>query len=209
MSHENLLLVEGNEDQHVVWHLTNAHGIVRGAIEVKPMQGAQNLLQALPLELRSDKTKKLGIVVDADTDLAGRWESIRNILISNRYQNVPAAPLAEGTVVELESLRLVRVPKVGVWVMPDNRTTGMLEDFVSFLGARYDPLWAVADGCLNEITAPRFKPSYRIKAHLHTWLAWQEEPGSPMALAITRTFLDAHAPHAERFIAWIRSLFDL
>jgi hypothetical protein len=210
MADENLLLVEGVNDQNVLWHLMNNHNIARGIIEVKPFGGVESLLTDLPLQLRS-AAKRLGIVVDADTDLSSRWESLRNILIAYNYKDVPASPMPEGTIVEPEDLPIVRVPKVGLWIMPDNQMPGMLEHFVSFLGATTDPLWPVADDCLNHIPQDhiRFNSNQRIKAHLHTWLAWQAEPGQPIGLAITKTFLDANAPHARQLIGWIRRLFDL
>jgi len=55
----------------------------------------------------------------------------------------------------------------------------------------------------------RFRESYQAKAHLHTWLAWQEEPGTPMGLAITKRYLDAEAPYALLLLNWIRELFEL
>ena len=48
-----------------------------------------------------------------------------------------------------------------------------------------------------------------MKAHVHTWLAWQKEPGKPMGQAITKRYLDANAPHAQQLIVWIRKLFGL
>ena len=48
-----------------------------------------------------------------------------------------------------------------------------------------------------------------MKAQLHTWLAWQEQPGTPLGLAITNRYLDANAPHAQKLMDWIRQLFDL
>lgn len=55
----------------------------------------------------------------------------------------------------------------------------------------------------------RFPPAHKIKARLHTWLAWQEEPGKPMGLSITARYLDADALHAQQLIKWLRQLFDL
>jgi hypothetical protein len=48
-----------------------------------------------------------------------------------------------------------------------------------------------------------------MKAQLHTWLAWQEQPGTPLGLAITNRYLDADALHAQQLMDWIRQLFDL
>ncbi len=53
----------------------------------------------------------------------------------------------------------------------------------------------------------RFRPTYRIKAKIHTWLAWQKEPGKPLGQAITATYFNANAPHAQELIDWIRRLF--
>ena len=95
--------------------------------------------------------------------------------------------------------------------MPDNTLPGMLEHSVSFLGADKDPLWGIADGCLDDIPVDQrqFIPEHRIKAHIHTWLAWQQEPGTPFGSAIAKRYLAADAPHARQLIAWIRRLFNL
>jgi hypothetical protein len=47
------------------------------------------------------------------------------------------------------------------------------------------------------------------EACIHTWLAWQKEPGKPMGVAITARYLDATTSHAQQLISWIRRLFDL
>ncbi|GAC1468243.1 MAG: hypothetical protein PVS3B1_23760 [Ktedonobacteraceae bacterium] len=44
---------------------------------------------------------------------------------------------------------------------------------------------------------------------LHTWLAWQEEPGTPMGQAITKRYVDASSPHALPLISWFRRVFGL
>jgi hypothetical protein len=100
---------------------------------------------------------------------------------------------------------------VGIWLMPDNQFPGMLEDFVSFLIPQSDALWQKVDNCLNQIPEKerRFSLDHRIKAQLHTWLAWQKEPGKPLGTAITARYLDAEAAHAQQLIAWIRRLFDI
>ncbi len=212
MADENLLLFEGKDEQHVFGSLLNHHGIAKGIIKFDPpFDGIDDLLEAFPLYLRSNEVKRLGIVVDADIDISPRWQSIRNILIANGYKNAPKSPSPEGAIIELADRSLVSVPKVGVWIMPDNKLPGMLENFVSFLGATTDPLWNIADECLKHIPEEhrRFKESQQIKARLHTWLAWQKKPGTPLGQAITAKFLDADAPHARQLIQWIRRLFDL
>lgn len=51
--------------------------------------------------------------------------------------------------------------------------------------------------------------AHQPKAHIHTWLAWQEEPGTPMGLAITKRYLNADAPYVQQLMDWISRLFDI
>ena len=176
MANRYALPVEGKNEKFVFDHLFIHHGIAEGRIEYRVKDGITILLDSLPQELRASELERLGIVVDADADLVTRWQSVRNRLASAGYV-VPVEPDPNGTIVEFEDH-----PTVGIWLMPDNTLPGMLEHFVSFLGAADDPLWAIANDCLNEIPEDqrRFIPNHRIKAHIHTWLAWQPEPGTPL-----------------------------
>jgi hypothetical protein len=95
--------------------------------------------------------------------------------------------------------------------MPDNTIPGMLEDFMGLLIPAGDVLWPMAQDIVVQVVAKdrRFPQTQEIKAKMHTWLAWQEEPGKPMGQAITKRYLDANAPHARQLVQWIRTLFDL
>jgi hypothetical protein len=57
--------------------------------------------------------------------------------------------------------------------------------------------------CVANISADQrpFRQSYEMKACIHTWLAWQEEPGTPLGRAITNRYLDASKSNARAFIA--------
>ena len=66
----------------------------------------------------------------------------------------------------------------------NNRIAGMLEDFLSSLIREEDVLLARVVSCVDGIPSEqrRFRNTYRSKALIHTWLAWQEEPGTPLGL---------------------------
>jgi len=51
--------------------------------------------------------------------------------------------------------------------------------------------------CVSEIPVEerRFVESYATKALIHTWLAWQDDPGTPLGQAITKRYFDADGPH--------------
>ncbi len=196
------LLLEGNDDCAVFYHLFE-HYKMANRPELWDMNGFEKLRASIPVRLKASGLERLGIVVDADIDLASRWQSLHDAL-SNAGYVVPDRPVNEGLV-----LPLTNRPTVGVWVMPDNNLSGMLEHFASFLIPQDDRLWDYARDCVERLPEVRFPPQHAIKAQVHTWLAWQEEPGKPMGQAITKRYLDADAPHARQLMAWVRRLFGL
>lgn len=213
---KNLLLVEGQDDGHVCAHLLKCYGIwvrdplkrgppVKGEIDIKDRKGIENLLKTLDVDLKGSEPKRLGILVDADQNFDGRWQSLVTIL-KEFYRTVPARPSPEGTIIKEEGQ-----PPVGIWLMLDNRLPGMLEHFCSFMIPPDDVLWPMTDNVLQEVIKQdcRFRESYSMKARLHTWLAWQKEPGRPLGLAITERFFDPNTLHAQQFISWICRLFEI
>ncbi len=68
----NLLLVEGKDDEHVFNHLLMHHDIPE-IFQIKNKGGIANLLGTLDVELAASELERLGIVVDANLDIEGRW----------------------------------------------------------------------------------------------------------------------------------------
>ncbi len=202
---QNYLLVEGKNDFHVICSLLE-HYNVPELFSVEDKEGIDRLLEAFEVELIRIEVEKLGVIVDADTDLSARWQQLRIILKNSGYHKVPLEPNLGGTVIMEDGL-----PVVGIWLMPNNKIPGMLEDFVSLLVPQDDLLWPMTDSILQQVMQQecRFPHNHRMKAQIHTWLAWQEEPGKPMGQAITKHYLDANSLHAQELIIWIRKLFDL
>jgi hypothetical protein len=201
----NCLLVEGN-DKHVFWSLLEYYKVPE-VFRVEGRGGINSLIDKLDVELDKPGLTRLGIVVDADTDLQSRWNVLRNKLTQYGYKAVPSKPDADGTILVEESL-----PVVGIWLMPGNTLPGMLEDFLHFLVPTGDSFWAMAEEVMQKVEGHqecRFRSTYRSKAKIYTWLAWQGEPGKPLGQAITARYLDADAPHAQKLIAWLRNLFAL
>ncbi len=203
MACPKVLLVEGSDDLHVFECLMKHHKAPK-CFEIRNKEGIDQLLQTLPVERKASDLEALGVVVDADSDIDARWQSVRNILIDDGY-NVPEAPDPEGTIVCQPN-----EPVVGVWLMPNNRLPGMLEDFVAFLVPPDNALWRQAQDAVGKLpaTAERFPEAHRSKACVHTWLAWQREPGSPMGQAITKRYLDAEVDDVHCLLRWLDSLFN-
>ena len=197
-----ILLVEGNDDKHVVMSLFTHHD-VKSNFEIIDKKGIDELLRTLPTQLKGSELQRLGIMVDADEDIAGRWQSLTDILRKAGYTVPPESPETAGTILQHDGK-----PTVGIWLMPDNQASGMIEDFIRILVPPNDVLIDYARHCVDGLPERRFGLTHRSKAEIHTWLAWQDHPGTPMGLAITRKYLDAECPHAAVFIGWIRRLFE-
>lgn len=201
----NHILVEGQDDYHAISHLLRFYNLDT-QVTIQPKEGINNLLESLEVELMQRAETRLGIIVDADVDIASRWQSLSHRLLRSGYGAIPPQPNPEGTI-----LKQAERPLVGIWLMPDNTLSGMLEDFIGLLIPLGDVLWPMAKESVQQVIVKdrRFPQTQVMKANVHTWLAWQEEPGKPMGQAITKHYLKADAPHAKQLISWIRRLFDL
>jgi len=93
--------------------------------------------------------------------------------------------------------------------MPDNSSPGTLESFLMGLIPQDDPTWSYAGEVVVEAQklGARCKPKDRGKSTLHTWLAWQEEPGLPFGTALRAEFFLHDSAVARRFVEWFQRLF--
>src|SRR5712692_6119646 len=119
----NLILVEGKDDKHVISNLLKRYDIhVPDLLEIKhPTDyeasgieggGITRLLEIFEVKLTQALDGRLFIIVDADTGLSARWESLKRILKSSGYNSVPKNPVSGGTVIRQE-----KKPVVGIWLM--------------------------------------------------------------------------------------------
>jgi len=199
-----LLVVEGPDDKHVTWAILEHHKF-SPPFKIQEEGGYEKLHQRLSLRLKpGSDLERFGVVVDADTNILTRWQSIRDVLIRAGYPGLPDSPDPDGLVIDHEIL-----PRLGVWIMPDNTLPGMLEDYLAYLIAHDDSLIALANETLDRIPVAerRFAEAHRTKALIHTWLAWQDVPGTPMGQAITRRYFAMDDEHVDRFLTWLTRLF--
>jgi hypothetical protein len=147
-------------------------------------------------------------VLDADQNLMRRWQQVLTVIekVSSGYV-LPSQPDPVGVIIPAPD---DYKPRLGIWLMPDNQNLGELEDFVAYLIADGDQLRPYALDVLSKIEAAKLNKykHKRSKAFIHTWLAWQKEPGLPMGAAITAKALSADSPIALIFINWLNRLFN-
>lgn len=212
------LIVEGN-DGWAITQLCKSNGLPNpiGFTDktigkfVKSAGGYDKVADLIDAALLEAQVTNIGIVVDAnDVGPAARWEAIRHLLRTKFSEDtLNAATLDSGGILLQEESK----PVVGVWIMPDNLNNGYLEHFLAELADRADDLWKHAESSIETLIAQhfcRFDPeTRRQKALLHTWLAWQKEPGRPFGIAMQAGYLNPIAPAASLFLDWMKRTFQL
>jgi len=198
------LLVEGNDDQHVIWSLCQRFDLPYN-FDVIDTEGINELFEQVSTRVAQSDTKTVGIIIDADADLAIRWRQLKAKLdldISGLPEEFPQS----GLIHQEEN-----DTKIGVWIMPDNNLNGMLEDFISFLVPKDDDLFPEVQKHIQHIENQdlhHYKTIHQSKALIHAWLALQEDPGTPMGLAITKRYLSTDAVKCANLIQWLNDLFN-
>lgn len=204
MVRRGILLVEGPDDQHVLRNICERRGILQPD-EIRDCGGYPQLIRSLPNQLRfGDPSDAYGVIVDADTDLASRWQSVRDRLRVAGYDELPAVTDPAGTVIEPPQDSIL--PRAGVWIMPNNQSPGALENLLRVMIPDGDELLSHAQACLDSLAAPPFREADKLKALMHTWLAWQKQPGRPYGTSIGYGFLNASVPQVDGLVAWLGRL---
>ena len=211
---QQILLVEGADDSNALYHLLKRYDVPiaeRGRafpdrLSIEQGDGFEHIIKTLEIRLRAiagdDPPARLGLVLDADHYPDQRWQSVTSRLREIGYQSLPPTPHPDGTIV-VEARR----PIVGIWLMPNNHRPGALEEFAHLLIEPNDPLWPRAQAVVQAIPVDERRFGiHAMKATLHTWLAWQEEPGKPIGQAITKRYLNPDTDTALSFVAWVRRL---
>lgn len=196
-----VLLVEGQDDEHVVRHLLMRRQFTLD-FDIENRKGVDPLLDSIGAELRAPGRQALGILVDADTDLPSRWDAVRTRLSAESIE-LPGRPAAGGTTVTAAGK-----PRVGVWLMPDNTSSGELEDFVVQMVPAGDPVWPMAQRYIDAIPEHhrKFSQQKTQRARLYAWLAAREDPRR-MGSAIGAHDLEVDGVLCRTFITWLQVLF--
>lgn len=213
-NHPKKLLVEGEEDKRLIPQLIEANQIPWGEnrdtwiVEIEQCDGFEKMVKqgVIEIELKASGREVLGIIADANYKAEERWKSLRNRCLQS-FPDLPNELPPAGLVWENETGL-----KLGVWLMPDNRSHGMMETFLTYLVPNEDDrILAYAEHARDKarsLGAP-YKLVHADKAKIHTWLAWQDPPGRPLHNAVMERLLDPCSPHAAAFVRWFRSLFGI
>ena len=201
-SQSKVLVVEGQDDKHVVRHICARNGLPGSLFCIENKEGAGNVLKSIRLEVMGPNRTAVGFVLDADDSVDNVWRSISKRLAREGIP-LPKNPEPGGTIVEGNARR------IGIWLMPDNQSPGELEDFVGHMIPDCDPVWPLARGYIGKIPQEhrKFAQKKTIRAEVLAWLATREDPGL-MGAAIGRHDLSTRGPLCSQFSRWLEKLFN-
>lgn len=194
--HPHLLIVEGADDMRVISHLKEIC-VPSLSFKIQETKGIKNLLDAIEPQIKVQGRLALGILTDANDDPQARWQAISDRIVKAQAQ----PPAHSGMVIE-------GTPRIGVWMMPDNVSSGELENFIAKLIPDEDPIWPRAKDYVDSIPERDrpFKPGKILKAQIHAWLATRTKP-RPMGSALEAGDLNIEHPLAQDITRWLTELF--
>lgn len=217
------LLVEGEHDRMFAEACCEKIGM-KGKIQIGPpsrMPGGANLgngkgnaIKLLPdliAQLNDGVVTHLGLVIDADfneTDGLGfekTWDKVTCLLSEHKYAIPPKPDNASNgfCFTHQDGLK-----DFGLWIMPDNRCDGILEDFIK--GSVIEAERKLLEHACQTVAAlpnPKFKPNRKSKAEVASWMAWQASPGQALSGAVGARLLDFESGLAWRYTQWLRKVF--
>ena len=190
--------MEGQDEKHVIKHLCCCHQLTP-TFCILDKEGITNLLPSISLEIKAPERRAVGIVVDANEDLNGRWKAITHRLQKESIQ-APEFPDPSGTIINPSGTIIPSKPRIGIWLMPNNRVAGELEDFVEKMIRNDDPIWPQSQSYIEGIRKAdrKFSESKIERAKIHAWLATRENPRK-MGSAIHAGDLDPCGRSLPRF----------
>src|SRR5262245_51655203 len=105
MRERAVLIVEGQDDVHVLSAIFKAHQVphcftlqeVKDAGSGESSAGVDRLLKLAPLELKSRRLERIGLVLDANQSLPTRWRRLRDLVAQVSDSPLPDSPTAGGT----------------------------------------------------------------------------------------------------------------
>ncbi len=198
-SEERVLIVEGQDDLHVVRHLSLSDPEMPPFC-IREKHSVAELLSSIRGEILVEGRTAVGILVDANDDPKARWQAVAHRIRAAGIEP-PSSPDPDGTIID-------GAPRVGVWLMPDNESPGELEDFIAEMVPPGDAVWPLSEAYIDGIPEAdrKFVAGKTLRAKVHAWLATRKEPRR-MGSAIGAKDLDTDVEVSQELLRWLRRLF--
>ncbi|GKX45199.1 hypothetical protein SOASR015_42330 [Pectobacterium carotovorum subsp. carotovorum] len=226
MKKDNILLVEGSNDKAFFEKICKKHNLnylvkvstptdlvksSSGGFNSK--QGVLNSLKTLLplLEDEDSAINKVAIILDADItndNNGGFSETISQIENKASEHNYKKHSRSKSGI-ELQHSDN-QMNSLGVWVMPDNKSDGTIEDWIKLnIIDSEKELFSHACKIVKELPLCKFSNQSIPKAEIATWLAWQNQPGRTIAYTLkdSNELLNIENSNYTKLIEWLTTFF--
>lgn len=216
---QKILLVEGDADKLLFKKICEKIGLEAQVKVLTPKEGGKEKngkKEAIDLllylnQLEHARITHLGMVLDADFS-SDNWgyEATLNCV----KEKITKANLGYNDPVHKDSGLFFPhsdgLNNIGLWIMPNNKSEGMLENWIADVLKDEDPpLLDYASQVINNLPTPKkFKDIHRIKSEITTWLAWQKIPGQSFDTLVETGFNEEH-PVYLNLISWLKKVFSV
>ncbi|MCY4448250.1 MAG: hypothetical protein OXE02_05345 [Chloroflexi bacterium] len=217
---ENILLVEGEDDLHVVLNLYQRIENQEPNFWILDKKGFNNLLADINNQIRKSQRQKIGIVFDADCKRnsdgqMNRWVDIRDKIRELNGIVIRKNIARKGTIIKGRPDGIGHFPRIGIWMMPDNQSPGELEEFIDSMIPTDNPARRLAKSyiscILKEVSEAndkgRLAERKTLRAEIHAWLATRKRPRH-LGAAIAAEYLNTNVKTSTEFIGWVKRLFS-
>ncbi|MBL9100349.1 MAG: hypothetical protein JNL82_05300 [Myxococcales bacterium] len=218
-SRDNILLVEGESDR-LFFEAVRDRMDLRTAVQVTPPRDVggdhnskEGLLKHLPVllnQLYDGLLKRLAVVIDADfvansaLGFVRTSERLEKLLNEAGFTRANRAPQHRGQIFQHTD----GLADLGVWIMPNNRDDGALEDFLhDCVSPSERALYERAQATVHALPTPKFRSTARVKAEMSTWLAWQPHPGRGVHQALRDGLFALDCPAYAGLAEWLRHIY--
>ncbi len=198
-------LFEDEDDLHLFGQLARALGLPDLQQPPTSLKGYDppKLRKRLATIAKTD-WERIVLVLDADRAPEGgpalRWKEVLDALRTVKIDIPGNASTEDGLIHDLSDGR-----RVAVWLFPDCRSEGAMEDFVlQRLVPEKDTLLGHAETVVDALPDKRFPAKHVQKARMRSWLSWQERPGLPPGRAISERVLAVSEERLGTFAVWLR-----
>ena len=213
-----VLLVEGRNDGNAVFQLVRLMHGADPTFGISECGGADGVLKKLSSRLADGNSTQrvLGLILDTDIEgsteedaVRRRWAQLRD-KIATGYDLPDEFPEA-GLIIDPRPGRraIGTLPRIGVWLMPNNKAFGMFEDLL--MESLGDHEKAYTSNVVKQAKADQvasYHDSHLSKAVIRTYMAWQEPPDVQyLGLAIRQCHFQNIEAACKQFLDWLGRLF--
>jgi len=197
-----LLLVEGKDEINFFKALCSYLSI--NDLQIIETGGKEKLKSELPVVLlmrNFENVESIAVIQDADNSLASAVESLKYLL--NKHN----LPVPNGHT----EFKTTSGMKCGIFIMPGNRDSGMLENLVLDtvddhpVKVESDKYIASLRAILTDDEKPKF-PKNEHKARLHAYLAGMEKHVSSLGLATQKGYFNLDSEHLDEIKTFLQSI---